>query len=75
MREVTALGTSTGASQSPASRLPLAPVMPTIVHLRSRAAITPASTLGEVPLVLSATTTSPGFASASIWRAKTRSKP
>ena len=59
IRAVTVEGTTKAYSTDVASFPPLPPVHPTVVSPNSRAASSPFSTFGELPLVLMAITTSP----------------
>ena len=71
---VSSLGTAIATSASLASRPP-APVRATLRMPMARASSTAWMTLGELPLVLMPSSTSPARPSAWTWRAKTPSKP
>jgi hypothetical protein len=75
MRGVAAPGAIRAWSQRAAKRRPAAPVKPTTVMPQACAACTAFSTLAERPLVVMATSTSPGAPRPSSWRANTASYP
>jgi hypothetical protein len=74
MRSVACAGTTRHSPHVSRSRPPSRPVRPTVSAPRALAASTASSTLGELPLVLMATSTSPGRTIASTWRLNTVAK-
>ena len=73
MRGVTACGVTSAWSQRRANARPRDPVMPMTTIPSARATCTARVTLAERPLVVMATSTSPGDPSPSSWRANTSS--
>ena len=68
-----ALGLTSAMSHRAAKSAPFSPVMPITVMPSASAAATAVRMLGDLPLVVIATSTSPGAPRLSSWRAKTSS--
>ena len=74
-RGVESLGVTSATSHRAAKSRPLSPVIPMTVRPCWWATSIAATTFGDPPLVLMATSTSPATPRPSSWRANTRSKP